>query len=292
MSFAQSFMNRIFDRDRDAIVGDTLVQSTRLLLLIHLAAGHVVRFWVGQPLRAVAMCLICCVAMNPRWRRIALAFALPLQVFHVYEKFPAVANHLWIETLMLGVLLLVDSSDEENAIYRQFACWLTVIVLFYSGVQKYWYGTYFDGQYLATKIALFDHYREFFRWIVPPDEINRLVSYVPIRAGSGPFRIPSFSYLFVVNSVWIGEVLAGVLLVFRRTRVVGWVLSFLVILGIEIVAREIFFGVLFVAILLAFLHRDYVRKLIPAVVVLYLYLIVVHYFSASVAWIPEFTFYP
>lgn len=298
MKFVSAFMNCVFDRQRDGIEGDTLVQSTRLLLMVHLAAGHIVRFLAsppygaGEPWRAVAMGALCAMAIKTSWRRWALAIALPLQVLHVYQKFPAVANHLWVEALLLFVLVLVAESDEDNAVYRQFACWLTVIILFYTGLQKAWYGTYFDGRYLATKIALFPHYRDFFAIFMPREGIERLVSYAPIRVGSGPFRVDSLMYLAIVNSVWIVEVLAGVLLVFRRTRVLGWLLGLLAIIGIEVVAREVFFGVLFVAILLAFLRRDFVRRLLPWAVVFYAYLIAVHFFARSVDWIPEFTFYP
>jgi len=288
MNVCQVFLNRMFDSERDAVAGDTLVRSTRLLLMIHLAAGHIVRFAAIQPMRSAAMVALCLIAINARWQRAAIALAIPLQIYNVHEKFPNVANHLWIETLMLVVLLMLGDSEEDNTLYRQFACWLSFIVLFYTGLQKLWYGTYFDGQYLATKIALFHHFRDFFAIVVPQQEIERLQSYVPIQAGSGPFLINSLPYLVVINSVWITEMLAGVLLFFRRTRMAGFVFGMFVIIGIEVVAREIFFGVLFVAILLAFLRADYVRRLLLPATLLYVYLICVHYFT----WLPRFTFYP
>ena len=291
-------MNHLYDRERDGFAGDTIVRSMRLLLLIHLAAGHLVRHgtWandLSQSWRAVTMgtALVVCIAtFRTRWQRLALLIALPLQLYQVYEKFPAVANHLWVETLLLLALLLVAESDDDNVLYRQFACWLAVIVFFYSGLQKFWYGTYFDGQYLATKIALFEHYRVFFAWFVPAEDIARLQSYAPLYAGAGPFRIESLSYLVVVNLVWITEIVAALLLLFRRTRFWGLVFGLLVILGIELVAREVFFGVLYVAVCLAFLRRDGVRWLIPAAAALYVYLILTT--IEAFDWLPTPVFYP
>jgi len=299
MNLRLAFMEQMFDSDRDAVPGDSIVRGMRNLVTIHLAAGHLIRFWQpdlafweSQRWRAIAMCaacLMCIVLRNTKWQRWTLAVALPIQLIQVYGVFPMVANHLWIETLLLVVLLMLGESEEENVLFRQFACGLAFVVFFYSGLQKLWYGTYFDGQYMATKIALVDHYYDFFAIFIPVDKLDALKSHVPIQAGSGPFRIDSFVFIVFVNLVWITEIAAGVLLFFRRTRLIGLFFGLLVMFGIELVAREVFFGILFVSMMMAFVRFNVLRWLTPVLACMYAFLVCVHF---RVPGFPEFVFYP
>ena len=64
--------------------------------------------------------------------------------------FPAVSNHFFLVFYALLLLSIVDLDRPREALLGLQACrFLVVIVLFYSGLQKVLYGTYFHAQLLT-----------------------------------------------------------------------------------------------------------------------------------------------
>ena len=88
--------------------------------------------------------------------------------------------------------------------------WLGVIVLFYSGLQKLLYGTYFRGQFLAFTVAQIDTFRKAMGFLLPAGELARLRSLSPLdpasayRTSAPLFRNPSVSFSCAASSFAVG----------------------------------------------------------------------------------------
>ena len=76
------------------------------------------------------------------------------------------------------------------------------------------------------------------------------------QVGDGPYRVASVPLLLLANGTWLAEIALAPALVWRRTRAGALVLALLLIAGIELVAREVFFGLVFASLLLLFAHGD------------------------------------
>ena len=204
------------------------------------------------------------------WRRPARARAAVTAAWVVLAvkfvaTFPTTSNHFLIEFLCVGLVALCDPGDgDERALLLSGARWLTVIVFFYTGLQKVLYGTYFDAQFLGLTIGHKPSFAWLFGLVLPADELARLVALHPLAPGAGPFAIRSSLALAMSNAVWIFELVTPALLVWRRTRPWAATAAVVVISAIEAGARELLFGVLFVNLLLLFYARPVNRAVLPA----------------------------
>jgi len=195
--------------------------------------------------------------------------------------FPAVANHSYLELLLLFLYLWIDSSKtEEKELFLQTCRWLTVIIFFYSGVQKLWYGEYVDGRFLTYLAAMADRTRTGFEFFIPPEEFSRLATYA-VQAGSGPFLIDSTLFRLLSNSAWISEFVLGLLLLCRRIWHPAVVFGIFTVFIIEFIAREFTFGILMISLLFLFCRRDVIRPLLPVYIVFLAYFV-----AARLGWVP------
>ena len=87
--------------------------------------------------------------------------------------------------------------------------------------------------------------------------------------------------LVASNVSYLGELLLPVALVWKRTRAYAVPAAFALFLLIEAGAREIFFGVLFLNLLLLFSERDWIRRGLPLSLALYLLA-----FASRMGWLP------
>ena len=212
---------------------------------------------------ALAACAVVAWRHPLRMRAAAVAALLVLTIKFV-ASFPTTSNHFFIEFLCIGLLALCDPHDgDERALLLSAARWLTLIVLFYSGLQKVLHATYFDGQFLGLSIGQKPSLAWLFGWILPADELARLDALHPLAPGKGPFDIRSPLALMVANSVYLFEMAAPVFLIWRRTRPYAAIATLLVIAAIEVGARELLFGILYVNLLLLFFARPVNRALLP-----------------------------
>lgn len=262
-----------------ALVGDddrsaqaAVVRAFTLFLLAHVAVRTLqwtVRaddWLVARALMTVLLAACAALAAaRPARTRAAAAVALLLLAVKLAVSFPTTSNHFFIEILCVGLVVLCDAGDgDERALLLAGARWLTVIVLFHSGVQKVLHGTYFDAQFLGLSIGHKPSLAWLFGWIVPAAELARLDSLHPLAPGKGPFAIHSPLALVIANGVYLFELAAPLLLVWRRTRPWAAVATLAVIAAIEVGARELLFGLLFVNLLLLFFARPVNRALLPA----------------------------
>lgn len=252
--------------------------SFNFILLLTIAVHQV----EDERLHWAGLILACAlVGLNERYRRGATAVVFSVLLVRYGFDFPSVANHSYLELLLLSLYLWIDSSKtEEKELFLQTCRWLTVIIFFYSGVQKLWYGEYFDGRYLVYLAGMADRSRTAFEFFIPPEEMARLISYKR-EAGSGPFLIDSTIFKILSNSAWISEIVLSLLLLFRRTWPLALACAIFTVFVIEFIAREFIFGVLMVSMLFLFCQRDVNRRLLPVYIVFLAYLVAVR-----LDWVP------
>ena len=256
--------------------GARKVDAFRIFLMMHLA----VRGWVTiEPhargsAYAFACAMTACFAASfvPKLARHATIAAALLMAGKLALTLPGASNHLFVECVLIALAALLDGRDAtEREIFARACKWLALIVLFYSGLQKLLYGTYFRGQFLAFTTAQVDTFTTFFAHLLPDGELARLRSHSPLDPAAGPYRVDAPLFLLVSNASYVLEMLCPVLLLVRRTRAIGVLATLALVLGIELAAREVFFGMLFVQTVLLFRTDDLNRKLLPVAGALYAY---------------------
>jgi hypothetical protein len=212
---------------------------------------------------ALAACALVAWRQPARARAAATAAWLVLAI-KLGASFPTTSNHFFIEFLCMGLVALCAPGDpDERALLLSGARWLTVIVFFYTGLQKVLYGTYFDAQFLGVSIGHAPSFAWLFGALLPAAELARLEALHPLAPGNGPFAMRSALAVAVSNGVWLFELVAPALLVWRRTRPWAAAAAVIVVACIEAGARELLFGILFVNLLLLFFARPVNRALLP-----------------------------
>ncbi len=217
--------------------------------------------------------LCCALCLSSRYGRLACALAVPIVLWQVYGSFPLTANHRLLELVCVLLVALHDlERDDDGRLLLQSLRWVTVIVLFYTGLQKVMLGYYFRGEFLAFMLGP-GRFADLFAWIVPAEEIVRLQSYDHFTEGAGPFRVDWLPFLVVANSVYVAEMVLPVLLMVRRTRAVAAGATIAFVACIEAGARELMFGLLLLQLLLLFYRSDWNRRLLPVSALMYLFLL-------------------
>ena len=97
----------------------------------------------------------------------------------------------------------------------------------------------------------------------------------------------SVFFILMSNSVYVFEILAGILLLFRRTRVHAVLAAIAFVFMIECAARELTFGALMVNLVLLFLPGAWIKRLLPFFVIYYGYLV-----AMKVGIFPMFEYSP
>jgi hypothetical protein len=277
--------DRIFslmDQDEDSNTRRLKIYAYQTIFLVLLVSENwsvALLYWeewgAAHKLVVYVSSALALASLRIRWRKnvfIGLAF---LQLFMHWESFPLTGNHKYLQTIICGLLAILDpESDDEAQLFHRAACWLLFLVLFYSGLQKLVHGYYFEGQFLAFSLwrRTFLPFHQFMQVILPAEEFTRLASYG--RApGAGPYLVSNPVFLFVSNSVYIGEIGLALMLLVRRTRRFAIVGIFGLVFAIEAVARELYFGQLFFATVLLYARADVIRKIVPWVFGVNLFLI-------------------
>jgi len=216
---------------------------------------------------ALALTPAAVAGLVPRWATLAARVAFAVMVARLVVIFPDAYNHLVLETLFTGVAALTRSGDaDEEALLLGVVRWLVVIVFAWTGLQKVLHACWFRGEFLALAIATNAHYGDLFA-LVMPDEVARLRALVPLRAGAGPFLVTALPFRLLSNLVWVAEIVLPIALVVARTRALAVAASIAFLVAVQVVARELVFGVLFTNGLLLFAPAAY-RRAFPLYVAL------------------------
>jgi hypothetical protein len=225
-------------------------------------------------------------ALTMRARTIAFAGLALTQAVVLWREFPAAGNHAYLELVFCLLCALLDPRQaEEQKLFLRAARAIVCIVLFYGGVQKMVHGYYSHGQYLAFSIGASPSFRGLLEHLMPAAELERLAAYKG-EIGDGPYLVASGLFVALSRAVYLAEMALAVLLVVPATRRLGVWGATLFVVAIEIGAREVFFGLVFVNALLLFLRTDLNRKLIGAFAALLAALLLIR-----VGVLPEVVFY-
>ncbi len=225
------------------------------------------------------LAIVCRVARRPAFLVLAAAHAVL-----VWSEFPSAGNHAYLELVLCLCAAFLSPDDEgESLLYLRALRWIVVIVLFYSGLQKLVHGYWVGGEYLAFSLGS-ETYRKALGWLVAPGELARLAA-LQGEVGDGPYRAGPGLRL-AANVTWIAEIALAPALCWRRTRSLALVAALVLLALIEVAAREVFFGLLFATMLLAFARRDLSTPARLPVAALLLWLVL-----SRVGLAPEMVFY-
>jgi hypothetical protein len=262
----------------------TALAFRRFVLLEAAVHAWVVVAHGSEPLFA-RLALVSAIALTPpaacglvprlaTWTTWAARAAFAVMIVRLVVLFPDAYNHLVLETLFVGAAALTRTGDvAEERLLLGLVRWLVVIVFLWTGLQKVLHGCWFRGEFLALAIATNAHYGDLFA-LVMPDEVVRLRTLVPLRTGAGPFLVAAAPFWLLSNVVWAAELVLPVLLLVPRTRLAGVIGSVAFLVAVQVVARELVFGVLFTNALLLFTPDAY-RRAFPLYVGLLALLLVV-----------------
>ena len=214
---------------------------------------------------AIWLSLCTLATLTDRYRNAALYGLFMGLTFKLVEHTPTWSNHFTVEWITSVFLLMGARRSEGFPALCQALRWLVFIALFWSGLQKVLHGTYFQGTFLAFVVANSDRFADFFVWVLPAWEFDAIRS----TALPGPYRFESWMGLAISNVTWIAEMCFSLLLLTERFRMLAVVGAAVLLVGIEIAARELMFGLLFLNLLLLYPRRDLNRRLLPAFGVAY-----------------------
>jgi hypothetical protein len=221
-------------------------------------------------------------AFRPRHAARAPWPALAVVAVQVAWRFPATANHVYLELVCLLFLAGVRRDVPGDAARALSGLrWTTALVLFHTGLQKLLYGLYFRGEFLALMAGAEERFGRVFRWLLAPGELARLEAIDRHQTGAGPFRVAGPWLPLAANAVWIAELTFPLLLLARRTRVLGVLGGLALMLGIQAAALELGFALLFVNLLVLFLPGRWNARLLPVSAA-----VVAWGLGAALGWLP------
>jgi len=249
------------------LYGDGIVGSGPLAFQRVLALVVATEYWTKtirdraqfDTADAVALVLVTALAAGilfvGRHRRAALAGLALLQAWWIWRFFPLAGNHRYLELVFAVALSALDGRRPEHRdLQLRVLRSMTILVLFYSGLQKLVWGYWTGGQYLAFAIAR-EPFRGMLGWLVPHEELERLASYSG-AIGDGPYLVHAPLLTLFSNLVWIGELGLALALALPAARRLAWPLACLLVVGVACVSRELMFGVEFCAALTLFSRDD------------------------------------
>lgn len=177
--------------------------------------------------------------------------------------FPQNSNHFFVELLMvLGFFVAGIGRTLERRMLANYCVWLVVLVFIGTGLQKLFHGTYFVGSFLASQ-ADKERFAWFLRLVAPTGDVHKLSS-AAATMSPGPYFLRSPLGILASNSIYLAEITCGVLLFSRKGRRFGVLLAFLLVVAIEVVTREVMFGLLLLLGLCVHLPRRAARYWLTA----------------------------
>ena len=250
------------------------LRALRVLVLAHWATQ--LWAWAIQPLAlssdmprpvyaaAAALFTASCVMACTKRGRQACLFALPIAFAACAHVFPVLPNHTGLAFLVLALFAWLDVRGEDGQLLSRTLRWMTALVFIWAGLQKALNGLYFQGEFLAWMVA---HgpalWGQVFGWPLPAEELARIKALIRFAPGAGPYRAASVPFVLLANAVWVSEVLLGLGMLWRPTRLWAVLGALVLVCAIQFAPREWMFALLFVPLLLLFLSGVWLRRLLP-----------------------------
>lgn len=270
--------------DENDVQRGRAVQTLRRLILLHLCVQEwYVWLLARNPPYSKHVVLLCacaytvglCLGWRARWSQAAFVLALVISIIRLSNQFPFAANHHYLELGVVALGALFDDRREGEAQLLLQGCrWLVVTVLFWAGLQKVLHGYYFGGEFLSYAMTQEARFAQIFAGLLPSDELIQLQSYGrPAPIGAGPYRTESWALLLVSNATYLMEIMIAIGLLVRRVRPFALCSAVALVIAIEVAAREVLFGALYLGLILLFARRALNWKLLPVFLALYAYLL-------------------
>lgn len=203
--------------------------------------------------------------------RVACLLATPIVVWEVVWLFPGTPNHVFLTLVLLTLSCFFDlKKSGDSLLLLQTLRWIAVIIFVWAGVQKALHGLYFRGEFLTWMIAQgIDRWAELFGWIISDLELARITALPRYVPGTGPYRVDSWLFVVVSNSIWVGEILLGLAMLHRRTREWAAVGAIALVFLIQMAPREFMFALLYTSLLLLQFRGEPNRRLMPVFLIVY-----------------------
>ena len=260
------WIDRLLAIGADAGLSDPTprLRAFETILLIHLfvtlLSGAFPRTNVGSELQyGLAAALGGCLSLrySDRLGPIGTAGAMCVMLALLTQTFPETGNHEYLELWLLSCFVYIGTKTrDESYVLLSTLRWMIAVMMFYTGLQKVLYGTYFDAQFLSVQIMLKDAFANVFGLMIPAEELQRLQSIRWNVMGSGPVSSDAPLLLLASNAVYLFELAIPFALLWHRTRAAAVIALLVFTVAIQSGAREAFFGGLLVSSCLLFWPRD------------------------------------
>lgn len=244
-----------------------------IFLLFHLAIRDCFQFIDTAALWKILttilfLVIMICVLFN-FYTKTVLYIALSVLTVKMFYHFPFNSNHLIIEFIaLIFIITCANRSNDHDKLLCQMLRWVLFIILFFSGIQKILYGTYFNGTYFIYMARSTPSTHWFFGLFLPIEQIKALKP-------SDILLIKSPILMVISNGVYVLEILGSLLLLFPKCLKIAICTIFGVIVGIEMVAQEFLFGCLFLNLLLLHIPGDWNKRCLPLFIIFYFILFVI-----------------
>lgn len=211
--------------------------------------------------------ILCAVASFARPNGATLLILGIAMLLHLYARFPQSGNHVYLQCLIVFALALtrLDDPDDRRELFAALR-WVTIFVFFYAGVQKLVHGYYVRGEVFAFLIANEDRFDALLSPLLSAAEQARFAAFT-MAEGEGPYRVTHPLLIAGAHSTYLAEIAVPALMLWARTRTLGLYAALAMLAGIELVARELFFGLLMVNLLFLWSPKDHSHRLEPVLYV-------------------------
>lgn len=198
----------------------------------------------------------------PRRGRQAVALGAFVVLAEVILSFPEIGDHVYLELFGLTLFVLLDpESTDDGPLLRSTLCWMGVIVLFHSGLQKLSYGYYFFAEFPLAAIAANDPVGQLFAWLVPAGEVARLRGLNLLLPDAGPFRTDSVPLIILSNAVWALEIELAVMMAVPGTRRFAAIAAIMSVAVVQFVGHQPMYALLLIQFFLLCIPGQWNRRL-------------------------------
>lgn len=238
------------------------MQLCSSILLFHFVARNISEFRnTGFPFRFyLAAGFLCCflASLRTRFQTVAITCGFLLSLIQFAYIFPGHPNHFFLEWLALLLIAICCplhcASKEQLQALCQTLKWIVLLTFFLAALQKVLHGTYYRGVFIAHELANAGRFDGIISMIVSSAEFAHYKSIV----SPGPFVLRSIPALILSNLIWLTQIfIPGLLL--TKWRAYGLVCTILLLLIIELIAREFMFGLFALLMLLLFIPGNGLR---------------------------------
>lgn len=195
------------------------------------------------------------------WRALRAVASLSL----VVTSWPQTSNHGLFGSLLTLVLPLL--ADEPRTALR-FLQRALLAICFGAGVQKLLHGTWWSGSFLAYEVVNAQRFEFAMRWLLSSEEWAHLRSLRGDAIGTGPYVLTGLP-LGLARALVLLEVGLPLAALHARLRTVAHLGLLLLAISFALVARELLFGGLFVALNALVWPRNKLRNTLVAIGVAY-----------------------